>query len=46
VVKLQGCRAVDVDLGSADFVGLLVSHHMVVRYSEGLLKYAIGGILA
>jgi hypothetical protein len=31
-------------LGSADFVGLLASHHMVVRSLEELLKCAIGGI--
>jgi hypothetical protein len=43
---MQGCRAVDVDLGSEDFVGFLVSHQMVVRSSEGLLKRTTGGILA
>jgi hypothetical protein len=30
-------------LGKCRFVCLLVSHHMVVRSSEGLLKCAIGG---
>jgi hypothetical protein len=33
-------------LGKCSFVSLLVSHHMVARSSEGLLKCAIGGILA
>jgi hypothetical protein len=32
-------------LRKCSFVSLLVSHHMVVRSSEGLLKCAIGGIL-
>jgi hypothetical protein len=33
-------------LGKCRFASLLISHHMVVRSSEGLLKCAIGGILA
>jgi hypothetical protein len=33
-------------LGKCSFVSLLVSHHTVVRSSEGLLKFAIGGIHA
>jgi hypothetical protein len=33
-------------LGKYSFVSLLVSHHMVVSSSDGLLKCAIGGIHA
>jgi hypothetical protein len=33
-------------LGKCSFVSLLISHHMVVRPLEGLVKCAIGGIHA
>jgi hypothetical protein len=33
-------------LRKCSFVSLLVSHHMIVRYSEGLLKCSLGGIFA
>jgi hypothetical protein len=33
-------------VGKCRFAGLFVSHHMVVRSSEGLLKCALGGIFA